>query len=158
MKGISLLDLVPTPTVFKLKGKEYKLRAYSVHEKKYFIQKYGQEEYIKMLSDPKVQAFTDIHIEIAHFLLEDKTDFPTLEVFEKAIQTSGEETTVLTAALIARGMAETAILSFEEQEEIRVEELKKKTGKSLWRKVVMAVKFFISLQKNMDGIKKKYLR
>lgn len=150
---VSLFALRPIDAYIKINGKEYKLKKYSFKSKCYFVEKYGQEEYLKKLSDITSHEFMAIHVEIAYQQMEDKTDFPTLDSFQEAITLMSHEGDVLAGALICRGLAENSVLTMAEQDEIRLELEKKK--QNLWKHFKMAVEYFTYLRKNMAGRKIK---
>lgn len=80
-KPLSLEDLIPTPAEFYLSKtkKTYKLRAFSIEDSVYLLNKYGRETVDKMLTTST--AFLDKCI-IAYLLFsdEDRADFPYEEI------------------------------------------------------------------------------
>jgi hypothetical protein len=112
---------------FKYK-KTYTFRPYSFRDKIYFMDKYGDEDYLRRLVNPEHRDFELVHFEILFQLLSDrdKKDFGNFEGFLTTITSAGRELELLVAALELRGLATSPKMTKEEMAE--AESLKKKAN------------------------------
>lgn len=100
-------------------NKKYKMRRYSFWDKINFINKYGETEFIRRLSDVDGKDFEIINFEIAYSLISDtdKKDFGSFDDFLKCIDTVDKEGEILIAVFRARGFATSPKITDEEIKE-----------------------------------------
>lgn len=132
---IRLMDIVPRGTSIKLKvpylfwrrEKEFKIRPFSFRDKVEILNEYTEIRFNEIATNPGDIQFEILNFKIVYMLIEDKKPFKSFEDFTKAIIGFKKETEILAAALFARGVASSALLTMAEMKEL-TEDLKKKPG------------------------------
>jgi hypothetical protein len=113
---LSLEDLKPQESKLELSekpGKTYVLKKFSLAVQIWVKQHFGEEK-IKYAFENK--SLPEIS-EIAHYLLKDKTDFPSLESFQEAIVTQQDRVAVLSSVMETVGLSQPVLEKLAKEEE-----------------------------------------
>ena len=145
---MDIFELIPKKTKFKLRKKflffsgfiTYKIREYCFRDKIYFCNKYGQEQFLKLLSSPDGVDFEKTYFEIVYRLasttnennlfeyiriLKFKLRFKTLDKFINNIKGYDAEAAILIAGLESIGLSTKPTMTDAEIKDM-ADDLKKK--------------------------------
>lgn len=95
-------DLKPQEADFQLSGKTYTLKKFSLDAQIWVRAKFKQDELESIFREQKIPEIA----EIAHYLLKDKTDFPTFKEFSETIAGPLDTHNVLQAMLTTIGLSQ----------------------------------------------------
>jgi len=139
----SILALMPKEGVIKLKkrflffefNKIYKLRPYSLFDKKILIEKYGDKALMEIFLNPVDVRFELIHCEIVYNAMteKDRRDFKSYDNFLKRLSNTAKQIEVILAGLNLRGAATNPKMTEQEMKEALdeiKEDVKKKEMKT----------------------------
>lgn len=138
---VTLLEIIPRESTITLKRrflgvaylKTYKIRAFSFKDKIEMLHEYGEERFNKVASDPDDIEFEILHFKIIYNLISNgmgwfgTKDFKSFDHFLEHIIGFKKEVEILAAAMIARGVATSALLTKSELKDILSEVKKNKT-------------------------------
>ena len=99
---LTLNDLCPKETTLELNGKKYELKRFTLRAQAWAFDKYGPDKLNDLLSKQHLPTVA----EILHYLLKDKTDFPTAEDLMECVATQHERVSLFTALLETIGISQ----------------------------------------------------
>lgn len=109
---LTLNDLSPKKSVLELGGKKYVLKPFSLRAQNWAFEKYGPKAMKDLLSKQHLPTVADI----AYFLMEDKTDFPTVDDFMEAVITQHDRVNLTMALLDVVGVSQPMVDKIVEEE------------------------------------------
>lgn len=102
---LDLNDLQPTEAQFELStypGKAHTLKKFSLAVQVWIEKRFGKENVDAIFSDQRVGDIS----EIIYFMLKDKIDFPSLEVFQESIVTQKDRVQIYDALFKSIGISQ----------------------------------------------------
>lgn len=108
------MDLVPREAEFELSSKpgvKYKLEPWSLYWRTWATDKYGAERLGLIFKEQRIVEIG----EMAYAMLIDKTDFPTIVDFQKAVVSMKDQYVLITSILTTVGMGEPELEKIKEE-------------------------------------------